>query len=85
MRHNLRYSAKIRWFDAMTGEGIVRINKTRESMKVHFTAFYKPDDNNYNYPSGHMQERLKELLPKGQNLMVEIDESFGIIGAEVVI
>ena len=68
-----RQLGKIRWFDSMRGEGIIR-DDVGISHMVHFSAFYTPTDRNFHYPSDVMQEFLGKNLVKGTNVEFEIKD-----------
>jgi hypothetical protein len=63
---------KLRWFDAMRGEGMVEVNN--ESFYLHFTAIVGIDKNNYHYPT-KTDQILLENLNNGDPCKVTIYEN----------
>ena len=66
-------TAEIRWFDAMSGEGMVRLTDGR-LVFVHFTAIQGIDKNNQQWPTSEDQMRLKDI--GGKRCLVDIHEDY---------
>lgn len=65
--------AKIRWFDSLKGEGLIRLaNGT--CVPVHFTAFYKVEDGNYSYPAQWMQDDAERNIVRGADVDIVIQD-----------
>ncbi len=71
--------AKLRWFDAMAGEGMVRL-EDGSCVFVHFTAIQddRMTSDNYAYPSKHDQDLFKVIMTNNVDCQVEVyqDENY---------
>lgn len=63
--------AKIRWFDSLSGEGMVTLDDGRR-LYLHFTAIDGISKNNYAWPAEVDRERLRNL--DGRPCTVELWE-----------
>jgi len=55
-----KLSGKIRWFDAMAGNGVVRLEDGR-SVPLHFTAIVGIERNNHHWPTESDKLILAEI------------------------
>jgi hypothetical protein len=76
------HSGKIRWFDGMTGEGMVRLDDGT-NLYLHFSAIYGIDKNNYQWPKVSEQAFLDKLA--GQPVMVQPYVTSGYVGCMRVV
>jgi hypothetical protein len=77
----MKHLGKIRWFDASSGEGFVRCNKTRRTYFVHFTAIEGVSKHNYHWPDAKDKERLSKLAverPEVEFELVEFIDGFQV-------
>lgn len=65
-----RLTGKIRWFDALSGEGMVRCSKTNQNYFLHFTSIQGISKNNYAFPDDKDREVLSSL--KGRTCTFEV-------------
>lgn len=56
----MKHTGKIRWFDSMTGEGMVR-GENGLSYYVHFTAIRGMDKNNLQWPTNFDQVKFSKI------------------------
>lgn len=63
--------AKIRWFDSLKGEGMVRLNDGR-SVFVHFTAIQGINKHNSQWPTSEDQMKLQDI--SGMRCLVDLVE-----------
>ena len=66
--------AKLRWFDSLRGEGVVRLNETGESIYLHFTAIRGISKHNHQWPNDSDQILLSNLKT-GDECKVFINEN----------
>lgn len=66
----MKHNGIIRWFDAMSGEGMVRLNDGR-SVFIHFTAIESVDKNNWHWPKESDKARLSQIENKPCIVLVE--------------
>jgi hypothetical protein len=59
-RYNVKHIGKIRWFDALSGEGFVRGSDGRSHF-VHFTAIEGVKKHNYSWPHDDDRALLKSI------------------------
>lgn len=67
----MKHNAIIRWFDALSGEGMVRLNNGR-SVYIHFTAIESINKHNHQWPTDADKTRLSKI--QGQQCLVELIE-----------
>ena len=66
--HGIAQAATLRWFDALSGEGMVSL-ADGSSLYCHFSAIEGIDKNNYTWPTDSDRERLGKL---GYNVPVVV-------------
>jgi hypothetical protein len=54
--------AKIRWFDRLSGQGLVRLN-TGESIYIHWTAIVNPKLYGWDLQDDKIQAMLSDVIP----------------------
>lgn len=67
--------AKVRWFDGLSGEGMVRTEDDK-SYYLHFTAIDGINKHNYQFPSLSDQETLKNINGRDCEIELIIDTTF---------
>lgn len=74
-----QYKAKIRWFDGMSGEGMVRVEGIDKSIYLHFTAIEGINKNNHQWPTEEDQIKLGTKL-NGKSCLVELVDDTTFVG-----
>lgn len=71
----------VRWFDSLSGEGMVRTTQGNHFM--HFTAIKGINKNNHQWPLDSDRSKLEKL--SGQSCVVTVDQFDGqIVTCEIV-
>lgn len=71
------FDAKVRWFDALSGEGMVTLSDGR-NFYIHYTAIEGMDKNGCAFPAEKDMEFLKTI--EGKTCRAKIYVSYGIGG-----
>lgn len=64
-------NGKVRWFDALSGNGVIRDSISKESFSFHFTAIDGISKNNYQWPSDEDKRKLSDI--EGKNVTYSIN------------
>lgn len=64
--------AKVRWFDGLSGQGVIRLTDSQTSHPIHFTAIKGIEKNNHHWPTTQDQQILKCI--DNMECLVELSE-----------
>jgi len=54
----MKYKGTVRWYDSVSGEGVVRRKTDGACLFFHFTSLRGCDKHNYSYPTKHDQVKF---------------------------
>ena len=74
--HDKEFAATVRWFDALSGEGMVQL-EDGSSWHLHFSAIQGIDKNNYHWPAEKDLPQLKSI--GGLSCIVRLYVSGGMV------
>ena len=55
-------NAHIRWFDRLSGQGLVRLESTQESVYIDWTAIVCPKLHGWDLQADHVQDMLADVV-----------------------
>jgi len=75
---SLRKNGTIRWFDSMSGEGMVRDAETGKCYFIHFSGINGIDKNNYQWPKDSDKPFLKAIENKSCTFLILEGQAYNL-------